>query len=424
MDMETNTPFKLGIALFLIFISQTTIAVESTKSAKFIKNISLPLQTPSLILQNATNYNLVLSKATLSNAICNPACTRMSTLIPNALQTYSFSAEPGFIIFDYDVMDNLNKIGHITIKTNSQAASITNGLGGEITQTEQYYKIYYVRPIPHWRGKFTDVTNWANNNWNITPVLPHWGAENIEVKTSNQTEPSPRGNNYIRVHYPAGSANYQSAPPVGGAQFYGALLNTKAPITLSFNVLFPPIFPFSSPTRGSTLGKLPGLYGGIGNTGTNIPSGYDGWTTRFMWGDWASSTNLKYIGAGQLLQFTLGSNLEPFGTRNGTFLGCGNWIFVPDGKWHNLQQTIHLNDVGKANGRIDVCYDGIPVMTEKNISFRNTAQLQTNGILFQTFFGGTGKDYSTPIDTYTDFSDFALYYYPPSAPAGLCITDF
>jgi hypothetical protein len=107
----------------------------------------------------------------------------------------------------------------------------------------------------------------------------------------------------------------------------------------------------------------------------------------------------------------------------GTFLGCGNWNFSPDGKWHHLQQTIRLNDIGKSNGRIDICYDGKLVVSQENITFRTTSNLKTNGILFQTFFGGGDKSYATPIDTYADFADFALYQYPPSAPPGLCITN-
>src|SRR5579883_2157720 len=126
-----------------------------------------------------------------------------------------------------------------------------------------------------------------------------------------------------------------------------------------------------------------------------------------MWCD-VTPSGSKVKGGGEVLQFTYGSNLGATGTKYGTFLGCGNWTFQADGLWHNIQQTIHLNDVGQSNGRIDVCYDGKLVVTQTNIIFRKTASLGLTGILFQTFFGGSGKTYATPIDTYADFADFAL----------------
>jgi len=381
-----------------------------------------PTPATNLALQNITNYNLVLTHVTLLNATCNPACVPMTTLSPNAIQPYYFSDASGFIVFDYNVQNNSTNIGHLTITANNSGVILTNGLGGSVTKGSEFFQVSYVAPTAYWKGKFTDLANWATNNWNVTSKLPSWGLNDIEVRASQAGELSPKGDNYIRVHYPAGSANYGSAPPVGGAQFYGAMINTNSPVTFSFNMLLPTNFPFLSPTRGATVGKLPGLYGGIGNTGKNVPTGTDGWTTRFMWCDYDRASKQKFVGGGEVLQFTVNSDKTLYGTVNGTFLGCGVWKFLADGNWHNIQQTIHLNDVGKANGRIDVCIDGLPVFSQPNITFRTAESLQTNGILFQTFFGGGDSSYATPIDTYADFSDFALYLYPTTAAAGLCVT--
>jgi hypothetical protein len=374
-------------------------------------------------LQNTTKYDLILSHITLFNASCSPACTPMSILPPNAAQTYSFSATSGYIIFDYNILMDTTYVGHITIKATPESITLVNGLGGMITQGTQYSQISFVPPIPYWESKFTSLTNWESNNWNVHKSLPSWGLENIQVIASGISQSSPKADNFIRIHYPAGSAAYSNAPPVGGAQFYGAMINTAAPVTLSFYMLLPTNFPFSSPLRRTTVGKLPGLYGGKGNTGRNVPTGTDGWSIRFMWCDYNERSKKKFKGGGQLLQFTYQSNLSLYGHNYGMALGCGSWSFKPDGKWHNLQQTIHLNDIGKANGRVDVCFDGIPVFSQRNITFRTTSALVTNGILFQTFFGGSDKTYATPIDTYADFANFALYLYPPSAPTGLCVTN-
>ena len=48
--------------------------------------------------------------------------------------------------------------------------------------------------------------------------------------------------------------------------------------------------------------------------------------------------------------------------------------------------------------------------------------LNINGVVFQTFFGGFGPDYAAPIDTSIDFADFALYSYPASSTPGLCVS--
>lgn len=271
-----------------------------------------------------------------------------------------------------------------------------------------------------WKGIFSDSRNWKINNWQVNK-LPSWGSNNITVFTSQSAGgASPNGDNYLRIRFPAGSANSGSSPPLplGGAQFYGAMINSNTPITLSYYIRFPTNFPF--PTK---QGKLPGLFSGKGNTGSNVPTGSDGWTTRYMWCDWIEPTNKKVTAGGQVLLFTYGSNKGLYGHDYGTALGCNNWSFSPDGKWHNLQQTVHLNDPGIANGRLDVCYDGNLVLTQTNITFRKVPTLKINGILFQTFFGGSGAKYATPINTYVDFAGFSLYSYPTSSRPGLCISN-
>jgi hypothetical protein len=284
-------------------------------------------------------------------------------------------------------------------------------------------------PIPLWQGMFTDLKNWKINNWKVNK-LPSWGSKNIQVRASTSANgTSPHGDNYLRIRYPAGSANSGASPPLplGGAQFYGAMIDSSTPITMSFFIRFPTNFPFDfvKPTTSSpyTIGKLPGLFGGTGNTGNHVPTGTDGWTTRYMWCDYVESTRKKVRAGGELLLFTPGSNKGLYGHSYGTHVGCNNWHFSADGQWHNLQQTIHLNDPGVANGRIDVCYDGNLVLTETNVTFRTVDKLNIDGILFQSFFGGSGADYATPTSTYIDFADFALYPYPATAAPGACISN-
>lgn len=67
---------------------------------------------------------------------------------------------------------------------------------------------------------------------------------------------------------------------------------------------------FSSNFNFVLGGKLPGLYGGIGNTGGNIPDGTDGFSTRYMWGR---------NGVGEVYAYL------PTSQQYGTGIGRGNW---------------------------------------------------------------------------------------------------
>jgi hypothetical protein len=253
---------------------------------------------------------------------------------------------------------------------------------------------------------FFDLKNNLKNN----SALPAWGEGNIEYINNVKGELF----NFLRVHYPQGSANPGSAPqlPLGGAQFYEKLVESDGPITLTYLIRFPKDFPFDSINSSSsspyTLGKLPGLYGGTGNTGTHIPTGKDGWTTRFMWCDYVESTKKKVRGAGEVLLFSYDSKDGTYGHDYGTNLGCNQWSFAADGKWHKMQQTITLNTPGSANGHMEVCYDGKVVLKKTGITFRTISSLKINGIIFQTFFGGSGAKYATPVDTHIDFAEFKL----------------
>jgi hypothetical protein len=406
-----------------IIKENTIIAQEQALIASLTTIVSPPPTTASNAIQNSSTYTFTLTQVAILKATCNPLCTPTTILAPQAIQTYSFTDPSGYITFDYDIKTGSTFVAHITLQATPTALNITNGLGASITPGTQASAVNYIPPTPYWQGTFSDLTDWTKNNWNFSKVLPSWGAQDITIIASGVTEHSPKGDNFIRIQYPAGSANSGASPPLplGGTQFYGSMINTNAPVTLSFYILFPTTFPFN--TGKTTVGKLPGLFGGIGNTGRNVPTGSDGWTTRFTWCDYVESTNQSVSGGGQVLQFTYGSNTGTYGHDYGTNLGCNIWKFVADGKWHNVQQTVHLNDVGKTNGRIDVCVDGLPVFSQSGITFRTISTLQTNGILFQTFFGGSGAAYATPIATHADFADFSLYLYPASVAPGLCLTN-
>ena len=211
-----------------------------------------------------------------------------------------------------------------------------------------------------------------------------WGFENIEIISDSQSQ-------FLRVHYPSGSASpivaSRDGAPWGGAQFYSPLaVGGQTRMRLRYRLRFSDNFDFA---RG---GKLPGMYGGDGNSGGNIPDGTDGFSTRLMWrGD----------GIGEIYAYL------PSSERYGTPIGQGNWQFSP-GQWYVLEQELQLNQPGKADGQLRLWVNGQLVVEESDLVFRTVDTLHVDGLFFSTFFGGGDASWATPRDVYIDFSDFSL----------------
>lgn len=193
----------------------------------------------------------------------------------------------------------------------------------------------------------------------------------------------------LRVRYPKNSASpsvsRKEGVPIGGGQFYANLgIAPKDVLRLSYYIRFSENFDF---VKG---GKLPGLYGGDGNSGGDIPDGTDGFSTRFMW-----RTN----GDGEVYAYL------PTSEKDGTSIGRGEWKFTP-GVWYRLEQEVTLNQPGKANGRVRVWLNEQPVLDESGLTFRTIDGLKIEGVFFSTFFGGGDSSWATPKDVYADFADF------------------
>ena len=238
---------------------------------------------------------------------------------------------------------------------------------------------------PLWANGFTQ-SDWRSR-WHIRKEKD-WGWQNAAVIA----DPSQQFSKILRVRYPAGSASpavaRKTGVSVGGLQFYANLgLPPQDSLRLSYHVRFAKDFDF---VKG---GKLPGLFGGKGASGGNIPDGTDGFSTRFMW---------RSQGKGEVYAYL------PSSDEYGTSIGRGKWRFTP-GVWHRLEQQVDLNQVGQNNGRIQVWLDGKPVFSKSNLTFRTTSALKIEGIFFSTFFGGGDRSWATPNDTYVDFADFAVF---------------
>lgn len=236
-----------------------------------------------------------------------------------------------------------------------------------------------------WAGSLADA------NW-----LEQWGALSdkswgLDSNLTVLEDPDGHFDEILRVVYPAGSASpsvsRESGVAIGGAQFYADLpIPAQDKLTLSYFVRFSEDFDF---VKG---GKLPGLFGGIGASGGNIPDGTDGFSTRIMW---------RRDGDGEMYAYL------PTSEGYGDSIGRGSWRFQP-GVWHHLEQTISLNQPEAADGRIQVWVDGEQVIDQSGLTFRSTSDLQIDGLFFSTFFGGGDPSWATPRDVYADFADFTV----------------
>lgn len=215
-----------------------------------------------------------------------------------------------------------------------------------------------------------------------------WGLDNSQVVTDSSRQFSKA----LKVSYVSGSASPLSlkeyGSPLGGTQFFATLgLPPQDSRCLSYYLRFSKDFNF---VKG---GKLPGLFGGTVNDGRKIPDGTNGFSTRFMW---------RRHGDGEVYAYL------PTSKDHGTSLGRGQWRFKP-GVWHHLEQNIVLNKPGKQDGRVSVWLDGKPVLNVSGLTFRTTTDLQIEGILFSTFFGGGDPSWATPKSVYTEFANFSVY---------------
>ncbi len=138
-------------------------------------------------------------------------------------------------------------------------------------------------------------------------------------------------------------------------------------------------------------GKLPGVAGGKGNAGGQVPTGRDGWSVRMMWD-----------GKGRLVQYVY--HPEQKGQYGDVlYLDTGGAIEL--GVWHTVQTLVELNTPGKHNGRIITWLDGKKVLTKEKMRFRDVNRLKISRFQFISFFGGNGPDWAPRKDEHIYIDD-------------------
>lgn len=213
-----------------------------------------------------------------------------------------------------------------------------------------------------------------------------WGLENQEFLTNvDYVE-------YVfRVHMHAGGidpATMRSRGlPLSGSGFKGRMLaGGSSHVRLRYRLRFPADFQF---VRG---GKLPGLFGGRGNSGGDIPNGTDGFSFRLMWLDGGKGRVYAYLPTSQ----TYGT---PLFERK---------IQFQRGKWHRVTQELHLNTPGFSDGYVRMWIDGEFLGAQTGLMIRTVDSLKIEGVFFDVFYGGNDDSWAPTGENFIDFADFEL----------------
>lgn len=216
-----------------------------------------------------------------------------------------------------------------------------------------------------------------------------WGTEEnlllLNPLISELPEPA------LRVLYPKDSSSPSDADeegiPRGGLGFYTfeKALEGSDRACLRYRVRFEEGFDF---VKG---GKLPGLYGGEAPSGGEKATGENGFSLRLMW---------REQGQGELYPYLV--DLE------GKSIGRGAWHF-PTSRWVDIEQEVMLNTPDERNGVARIWIDGWPILELRDLVYRTTDEVGIDGLMFSTFFGGTGETWRTPHDQHADFAAFQLF---------------
>lgn len=221
--------------------------------------------------------------------------------------------------------------------------------------------------------------------------------------------PAPDGRPSMKAHYPKGLYR-PGADPRGGMSFYApgpasVNLSTATHATFAYSVWFPAGFNF---VMG---GKLPGFCefhrtdprpvitdkscsdGGENDTVAMTCSGGSRntacFSARLMWRTNGAGEMYTYLPPANETGFSENGKLcsLPDSDCNDTFgasIGRGNYTWTP-GQWTTVAERVKLNDVGKANGELELFLNGTSVISVNGLVLRGTNQGRIRGLQMQTF---------------------------------------
>jgi hypothetical protein len=190
----------------------------------------------------------------------------------------------------------------------------------------------------------------------------------------------------LRAKYPEGTHSSEN----NAIQFRVKLPQSYDELFLSYRLRFEAGFDF---VKG---GKIPGLTGGKGNTGGDVPDGRDGWSARMMWRSGGAAVQYVYYpdqpgGYGEDFEWSENGNKR-----------------FPPGTWVQVEHRIVINTPGKRDGLIQAWWNGELALDIHELRFRDVDTFSIDSFYFSTFFGGSGSEWNAHKDEYVTFDDFII----------------
>jgi hypothetical protein len=187
------------------------------------------------------------------------------------------------------------------------------------------------------------------------------------------------GDQCLRVVYPAGKTGI-------GLKFRVALPPSDHYI-LSYDVMFGDGFDF---VLG---GKMPGLFGGVGQTGGNVIRDGSGFSSRTMW---------KKNGFMQTYVYHAEQS-----RKWGDPISTDSPVLIP-GQMHHVTMETIMNTPGVADGIVRIWVDGRLVIEGTDYLFRYDNSLHIDKTGISTFFGGNTKEWAAKKDEEAFFCNYKV----------------
>lgn len=246
-----------------------------------------------------------------------------------------------------------------------------------------------------------------DNATSIQP-WPYYSTGWINKSTNSLQSVSGRGK-VLHVNFPAGTVGTDH----GLGNYRIPLDSAYKELYLSWEYFLPTYFDFGM-ADGHGGGKFfGGFAGGSMSVIPNIDdTEVDGWASILMFQYGYFSTYNYFKGT------TYNTGGWPLGSR------------VTDlykGEWRNITVRLKINDGDNANGIFEIFENGLLVYQLPNAKIVNGfhPEYLIEHIYLNSFFGGYGPEYVSPIDQYTQFDNIIAFYYPQGSPgyrAGLSET--
>jgi len=263
-------------------------------------------------------------------------------------------------------------------------------------------------PFPSATQSNSDTQNTLVNGWSLSRGRIQQGTDNVVFVSdpfpnyqlpSSTSFPSPSGP-VLQVTYTQGGFGSSGS----GTQFYSLWNSTGDPfrtMLLTYEVAFDSTFDW---VKG---GKLPGFRGGPDNT-CDGGSASDGtcFSTRIMWRKSGDGEAYAYILSPNNLCSSEGVLCnDDFGIS----FGRGSFRLQP-GQWNRISLLVQLNgDPHIANGQIQVFYNDVLAITQQNLQFQKTSELDIGGMFFSTFYGGSDASWAPSNTTHAYFRNVHLW---------------